>query len=110
MRSDQAGNAEMDDAVATVLRAEREAEAAVERCKADCAAEIARARERAAEIAARAEHRIAALNLRFSSAVERRVQELEALSAADVPGSEDDGVDLSRAAAALVRELTGAGL
>lgn len=108
MRSDQTGNAEIEDAIATVLRAERDAEAAVERCKADCAAEVARARERAAEIAARAERRIAALNLRISSAVERRVRDLDALSAADVPRDEDDAGDLNRAAAALVRELTGA--
>jgi hypothetical protein len=109
MRGDQGGNAEIDGAIAAVLRTEREAEAAVERCKADCAAEVARARERATEIAARAERRIAAVNLRISSAVERRVQELDALSVADVPGSGDDAADLSRAAGALVRELTGAG-
>jgi hypothetical protein len=109
MRSDQAGNAGIEDAIATVLRAERDAEAAVERCKADCAAEVARARQRAAQIAARTERRIAALNLRISSAIERRVRDLDAPSVADASGSEDDDGDLGRAAAALVRELTGAG-
>jgi hypothetical protein len=61
------------------------------------------------EIAARTERRIAALDSRISSAVEQRVRELEELSAADVPGGEDGAGDLNRAAAALVRELTGAG-
>lgn len=109
MRSDQAGNAKIEEPIAAVLRAEREAEAAVERCKADCVAEVARARQRAAGIAARAERRIAALNLRIGSAIERRIRDLDSASAADVPGLEDEAGDLSRAAAALARELIGAG-
>jgi vacuolar-type H+-ATPase subunit H len=108
MRSDEAGTSEVEDAIATVLRAERDAEEAVERCRADCAAEVARAREGAAGIAARTERRITALNTRISSTIDRRVRELEALSESDVRNGEGDAADLDRAAAALVRELTGA--
>lgn len=110
MRIDPAQRAEAEAAIARVLQAERDAEAAIARCKADCAAELARARQQAGEIAARAERRIAALNRRIAAAIERRILDLDAAAPVQTGsgGERDESAVLRRAAEALVRELTGA--
>ena len=111
MRTDPARNAETEAAVARVLQAERDAEAAIVRCRADCAAEVARARQRAEEIAARAERRIAALNRKIAADIERRILELDATVpvGAGSGNERDESAALNQAADSLARELIGAG-
>jgi len=98
-----------EEAIAAVLRAERDAQEAVARCAAEAAALVAAARSRSEEIRARAERRIGSLRGKIAAGVERRIAALPAASASGSPG-EDPAQDerLRRAAAALVEELTGA--
>jgi len=112
MRADHAEQAEVEEAIARILQAERDAREAVGRCEAQAAARVAAAREQAAAIDARADRRIAALRARIDAAVDRRVAELDASDPKAGPATgHDPAADelFSRAAAAALRELTGAG-
>lgn len=111
MGADLTQPAGVEDAIARILGAEREARESVARCELECAQRLAAARDRAREIGARAERRSSALARRIDDNAERRVRELEQTPATS-PGARDAASadeTLDRAAAALVRELTGVG-
>lgn len=111
MRTSQVEEAEVEQAIARVLQAEREAQDAVTRCASECAELVAAAHRHAGEVGARTERRIARWRENMGRMVERRVGELDsAAEAALCAEASDDGASgrLERAAAAVARELIGA--
>jgi vacuolar-type H+-ATPase subunit H len=111
MRANPAQQADVEQAIARILQAEREADEAVARCKVECAERAAASRERARKIQARAERRIAALRGKFSVPVSERIRDLDgAVAQPPREAARELASDelLSRAAGAVARELTGA--
>jgi len=104
-----AEEAQVDQAIARVLRAERDAQQAITHCQAECRELVAAAHRRAEAISAQAERRIATLREKIGVAIEQRIGELENTAG---PGplaqAEDDPLHerLRRAAAAVADELT----
>ena len=99
-------------AIATVLRAEREAREAVERSRVEAnrMGELARSSARA--VAERTERRIRAVVGAFERELAQRLGEIDAdaaLAAKPHELSADERAALERAVGALARELTGAG-
>ena len=100
-----------EDAIATVLRAEREARQAVERTQVEATHIAERARADARSIGDRTERRIRAVVGAFEQELAGQLAELDteaALIARPHELSADELVALDRAVSAIARELTGA--
>jgi hypothetical protein len=99
-----------EDAIATVLRAEREARQAVERAQVDATQIAERARAGARAVAERTERRIRAVVGAFERELADRLAEVDVESASIARPHELTAQELSaleRAVQALARELTG---
>jgi vacuolar-type H+-ATPase subunit H len=111
MQADRAQQAEVEQAIARVLQAEREAEDAVARCKLECAERVAASRERARNIQARAERRIAALREKSDAPIVQQIRELEGAAAPSLREAAGDRASdelFIQAAVAVAHELAGA--
>ena len=100
----------MDEAIARVVAAERDATAAVARAQAEADALLEQARSVARAVEARTERRIAAARARFEHHMVERVAaldaEAEALDSDHAPNA-DDLTAVERAARAMAARLTG---
>ena len=106
-----ARNDPAEDAMATVLRAEREAREAIERSKVEASQLAEASRSGARAVAERTERRIRAAVSAFERELAQRLGEIDAEAALIAAPHELGAVELSaldRAVRALARELTGA--
>jgi len=101
-----------EEAMATVLRAEREAREAIERTRVEAAQMAEAARSSARAVTERTERRIRSVVGAFERDLARRLAEIEAEAAAITQPhrlSADELSALQRTVRALAQELTGAG-
>lgn len=99
------------DAIATVLRAEREAHQAIERTQLEAIQIAESARSRARSVAERTERRIRAVVAAFERELAERLAEIDAEDALIAKPHELSAAELAalhRAVGALARELIGA--
>lgn len=98
-----------DEAMNTVLRAERDAREAIDACRAEAERTLAEAREQARRIARRTDARISALHTRCTIDLHRRVEAMldgEREPNTPLPAASEDEV-LQAAVDALAAELVG---
>jgi vacuolar-type H+-ATPase subunit H len=100
-----------EEAMASVLRAEREAREAIERTQVEARQMAEAARSRARSVAERTERRIRAVVGAFKRELAQRLAEIDAEAAAIAQPHElsaDEMSTLERAVRAMAQELTGA--
>jgi vacuolar-type H+-ATPase subunit H len=102
--------ANVDAAIANVLRAERDARDRVQRCAAEAEAIVEQAHERARRIARRAAHRSVRVQRWYAAMLRRQLDHIEgqqdAIEQASIAAG--DGAARRRALEALAAQLTGA--